>query len=313
MLVFGPVPSRRLGRSVGINNIPPKVCTYSCVYCQLGVTKKCIFERENFYIPEKIFEEAKSKIETVIANDERIDYLTFVADGEPTLDLNLGEEIRLLKKLGIKIAVITNASLLWRQDIREDLTEASWISVKVDSIREKIWRLQNCPHRRLELDKIIWGIEEFRNEFNGVFTTETMLVQNLNDNCELIEELAVFLEKLQPEISYISIPTRPPAKKNVKAPDEIIVNQAYQILRRKLNHVEYLIGYEGSAFSFTGDAVEDILSITAVHPMKKSAIIRFLEKAGTADDILAQLINEEKLKEVEYCGEKYYLRRFNGS
>ena len=112
MIAFGPVPSRRLGRSLGINNIPAKVCSYSCIYCQLGRTIKISVERRAFYNPEKVFENVRRKVEEAKIRGEKIDYLTFVPDGEPTLDLNLGVEMELLKGMGIPIAVLTNSSLL---------------------------------------------------------------------------------------------------------------------------------------------------------------------------------------------------------
>ncbi|GAH79790.1 unnamed protein product, partial [marine sediment metagenome] len=121
MITFGPVPSRRLGRSLGINNIPPKVCSYSCVYCQVGRTLNIQVERRTFYEPEKILEEAFDRVKKTEKIGEAINYLTFVPDGEPTLDKNLGRTIELLKPPGIKIAVITNGSLIWREDVREEL------------------------------------------------------------------------------------------------------------------------------------------------------------------------------------------------
>jgi len=99
--VFGPVPSRRLGRSLGINNIPPKICSYSCVYCQLGRTLRMEIERRAFYEPEELIRAVRERVEELREGGERIDYLTFVPDGEPTLDSNLGEEIAALKDLGI--------------------------------------------------------------------------------------------------------------------------------------------------------------------------------------------------------------------
>ena len=128
MIAFGPVPSRRLGRSLGINNIPPKVCTYSCVYCQLGRTIKMKVERGAFYEPDEILQDVHDKVEKAREAGEVIDYLTFVPDGEPTLDINFGREIELLRPLGIKIAVITNSSLIWREDVREALMKAERIA-----------------------------------------------------------------------------------------------------------------------------------------------------------------------------------------
>lgn len=161
MIIFGPVPSRRLGRSLGINNIPPKVCTYSCVYCQLGCTMRMLVKRREFYKPDVILKETNEKIEKLREYGESIDYLTFVPDGEPTLDVNLGLEIELLKSYGIKIAVITNVSLIWRADVREELRKADWVSLKVDSTREDVWRKINRPHKTLQLASILSGMLEF--------------------------------------------------------------------------------------------------------------------------------------------------------
>lgn len=111
-LAYGPVPSRRLGQSVGINHVPPKICTYSCIYCQLGKTINMQFDRKKFFSPIEILNDVKSQIEKAEDKEENIDYLTFVPDGEPTIDINLGKEIRLLKSLGKKIAIIQNSSLL---------------------------------------------------------------------------------------------------------------------------------------------------------------------------------------------------------
>ena len=149
MIAFGPVPSRRLGRSLGINNIPPKVCTYSCVYCQVGKTSRMQVDRMPFYDPEKIYMAVRTQVAKARQKGESVDYLTFVPDGEPTLDVNLGNEIELLKSLGLKIAVITNGALAWRKDVKADLAKADWVSYKIDSTSEKIWRRINRPQRTL--------------------------------------------------------------------------------------------------------------------------------------------------------------------
>jgi wyosine [tRNA(Phe)-imidazoG37] synthetase (radical SAM superfamily) len=105
-IAFGPVPSRRLGRSLGINNIPPKSCSYSCLYCQVGATRGQLIEPQVFYAPENIYQEVSEQLQKAHHSDEPIDYLTFVPDGEPTLDINLGKAIDLLRPLNIPIAVI---------------------------------------------------------------------------------------------------------------------------------------------------------------------------------------------------------------
>ena len=310
MIAFGPVPSRRLGRSLGINNIPPKVCTYSCVYCQVGRTHTMQVERCPFYEPEDIFKSVRKQVKKAIKKGEPIDYLTFVSDGEPTLDVNLGYEIDLLKSLGIKIGIITNASLVFREDVRADLMKADWVSLKFDSISKTSWRKINRPHRELELGLILEGMLDFSKIFPGELVTETMLVQGISIDADILKEMADFLVRLNPAKAYLAIPTRPPAENWVRPPAPEDINVAFQVFHEKLDQVEYLIGYEGNAFAFTGNVEEDLLSITSVHPMRESAVREFLKKAGADWSVVHQLIAQSKLVETEYEGQKFYLRNF---
>jgi wyosine [tRNA(Phe)-imidazoG37] synthetase (radical SAM superfamily) len=309
MIAFGPVPSRRLGRSLGINNIPPKVCSYSCVYCQLGRTLKMQVERSVFYRPEEVLSAVQHKVARTVEAGESIDYLTFVPDGEPTLDLNLGREIELLRPLGLPIAVISNASLISRQDVREELMGADWVSLKVDAVEEETWQQVNRPHGSLKLGPILEGALEFAESFRGELATETMLVVRINDSEEAIGAVASFLARLEPDTAYLSIPTRPPAEEWAHAPDEQTINRAYQRLSEKVAHVEYLIGYEGNAFAFTGDVEQDLLSITAVHPMRKDAVSDFLARASAGWPVVQRLIAQKELVEVQHDGHTFYLRK----
>ena len=311
MIAFGPVPSRRLGRSLGINNIPPKGCTYSCVYCQVGRTLKMQVERRAFYDPEEILKEVRDKVERSREAGEAMDYLTFVPDGEPTLDVHLGREIELLKPLGIPIAVITNASLIGRGDVREELMKADWVSLKVDAVREEVWRRINQAHHALRLSSILDGMLEFAKAYNGELVTETMLVKDFNDSDALVGEVADFLARLRPAHAYLSIPTRPPAEEWVQPPGEEAINRAYQIFSSRVDHVEYLIGYEGNAFAFTGNVEEDLLSITAVHPMREEAVREFLARAAADWSVIQRLIAQGRLIETEYEGRKFYMRRLH--
>ena len=311
MIVFGPVPSRRLGRSLGINNIPPKICSYSCVYCQLGRTINMRIKREGFYKPEVLLEEVKNKLKEVEKNEKQVDYLTFVPDGEPTLDINLGKEIKELKRLGVKVAVITNASLLWMETVRNDLKNADYVSVKIDTVDEKIWKKVNRPYPFLKLDEVKKGIVKFREMFSGIFCTETMLMKKLNDNEKNMRENAVFISKLSPDKSYISIPIRPPAEKWVSTPDEETINIAYHIFRENNLNVEYLIGYEGNEFVSTGDIEKDILSIASVHPIREEGMQSLLKKTNNSWDVVETLKNEKKIVEVKYKGKRFYIRNLS--
>ncbi len=309
MIVFGPVPSRRLGRSLGINNIPPKACSYSCVYCQVGPTNQRETEPHSFYTPDEILSHVKSSMEAADRASERIDYLTFVPDGEPTLDSRLNETIENLRSLDIPIAIISNASLIWREEVQKTLAMADWVSLKVDAIDESLWRRINRPDATLDHQAILDGMMSFAGEFKGTLVTESMFVMGLNDTEKAANEIGGFLSKLEPKIAYLSVPTRPPSEKNVSAPDESTLNRIFQIINKQVIHVELMTGYEGNAFSSTGNVMEDLLSITAVHPMREEAVQALLSKTGTNWSLVERLIKEHKLLQTEYEGRKFYVRR----
>jgi wyosine [tRNA(Phe)-imidazoG37] synthetase (radical SAM superfamily) len=309
MIAFGPVPSRRLGRSLGINNIPPKICTYSCVYCQLGRTLKMQVDRHAFYEPEELASAVRDKVAKTREAGESIDYLTFVPDGEPTLDINLGREIELLKSLDLPIAVISNASLIGRRDVREELMVADWVSLKVDTVEGETWRQVNRPDGRLKLAEILEGTLDFAKVYRGQLATETMLVAGINEREEHMRATAGYLADLQPSVAYLSVPTRPPAEKWAHAPNETSLNRAYQFLSGRVGRVEYLIGYEGNAFAFTGDVEQDLLAITAVHPMREDAVSDYLARAGAEWTVVHQLVTEGTLVEAKRDGHSFYLRK----
>ena len=308
MITFGPVPSRRLGQSLGINNIPPKSCTYSCVYCQVGPTHQQEITPRTFYSPEEILTAVESSLKAAERAGEVIDYLTFVPDGEPSLDENLSTTIKLLRPFGVKIAVISNASLIWREDVRERLGAADWLSLKIDSIDEIIWKRINQPHPDLRLDAILEGIQLMANSFRGELTTETMLVDGINNNDKSLSEVGKFLAQLNPAKAYLAAPIRPAAEAGIHPPSEEQINQAFQIIFQYFPRLEYLIGYEGNAFASTGDFATDLHSITSVHPMREEAVKELLKKSDKTWQAVSTLINTGQLKEIEYEGHRFYIR-----
>lgn len=309
---FGPVPSRRLGRSLGINNIPPKVCSYSCAYCQVGRTVQMHCDRRAFFGSASVAAAVRNRVDAARRAREPIDYLTFVPDGEPTLDMGLDATIRLLRPLGIPIAVITNGSLLSRSDVRSVLLSADHVSLKVDAVRTETWRRVNRPHRRLDLAAILDGMSEFASRFEGTLTTETMLVDDVNDGEDELRATARFVGLLNPTVAYLSVPTRPPAEPWVHIPREAALARAYEVFRAWHPRVELLLGYEGDAFSATGDPAEDLMSITAVHPMRESAVRRLLDHSDASWGVVSELVEGGKLTEVRYGPHRYYLRRLAG-
>jgi len=308
-LVFGPVPSRRLGKSLGINNIPFKICTYSCVYCQLGKAVKMQVDRQEFFNPDVIVEAVSEKLKSLSMKDYP-NYLTIVPDGEPTLDIHLGELIKKLKKFDIPIAVITNASLLNRDEVQQELGLADYVSVKIDAVSQEIWRKVDKPHKEINFEANLEAIPQFRKQFKGKFVTETMLIQRLNDTADEIEKIAQYIEKLSPEVSYIAIPTRPTAFEDIVPATEQTVAFAYQQFTNHKIQTELLIGYEGNAFATSGNFVEDLLSITAVHPMREEAVEELMRNSNAKPETLLSLIEQQLIEKVVYNQNTFYIRKF---
>ncbi len=308
MIVFGPIPSRRLGRSLGINNIPPKTCSYSCVYCQAGRTNCMPIKRKEFFSPEYIYKETALKIKQLQKNNEKIDYISFVPDGEPTLDINLGNTIERLKEFQIKIAVITNSSLLWDDNVKKDLMNADLVSLKIDSVFPNIWTKINRPHGELNLKDITNGIINFSRDYNGTLLTETMLVEGINDSVESIYKTAELIKIIQPEKAYLLVPTRPPAEESIEAPGLKNKNMAFQIFSSMIDNTCMLDFDEGVNFSFSSEAEKELLSILSVHPMRKDAVKVFLTKSNSSWDLIQKLISENILRTEEYSGNTFFIK-----
>jgi len=313
-IVFGPVPSRRLGRSLGVNNIPYKHCTYSCVYCQIGKTLRFEIERQEYYNPKTIITTVITQVKRF--GEEKIDYITFVPDGEPTLDINLGKEIVGIKnETTVKVAVITNGSLIYRDDVKEDLYNADTVSIKVDAVTLEIFRKINRAHPKLKLECILNGIIDFSKRYLGKILTETMLVKGINDNKDELENIAKFLSRINVEKSYIAIPTRPPAEPWVKPADEQAILMAHEIFSKYLGeaHVELLTGYEGASFeNISEDPIQGLLAITAVHPMRIDYAYKYLsERNLEPKEVISNLLKTNKLVKLKYMNYEFLLHKTN--
>ncbi len=310
MISFGPVPSRRLGKSLGINNVAfGKVCSYSCVYCQVGITHKFSNQRQKFYDPEVICSEVKKQMAKLSVADQP-DYLTFVANGEPTLDINLGRSIEKLKLFNIPVAVITNASLLIDPQVRADLLPADWVSVKIDTGSEAIWKKINKPTDKIDFESYVKGLITFSKEFNGKLVSETMMVKGVNDKPGDVLQTAALVSSVHPSIAYISIPIRPPAVKSVLPPDEKDINLAYQLFSENQLNAELIISFEGTDTGFTGNAIEDILNICSVHPIRQDTMNELLKKDQVNPGILTKLLDDNYIKRTEYKSNVFYIRKF---
>lgn len=309
--VFGPVRSRRLGRSLGVNNVPYKTCTYSCIYCQIGRTTNLTITRSAFYSPEEVASKVSEFIGSV---SEGVDYVTFVPDGEPLLDINIGREISDIKNRVPKpVAVLTNASLLFREDAREDLLNADFVSVKVDALKEDTWKIVNRPHPDLKLADILEGVEEFAKVFNGKLTTETMLVNGFNTGPDELNLIADFIKGLNPWRAYVAIPVRPPTEAYVKPPTPEKLVEVYALFADKLGEgrVELLNLPEPPEFCVYGDPENWLLSLVSVHPMRLRHALKALEKTvEDPESFIRRLVETHEISLVNFAGEEFIVRRF---
>ncbi len=211
--IFGPVPSRRLGFSLGIDLVPYKTCSLDCIYCQLGRTTNKTIKTKEYISSSLILKQLKE----IFLSGRKIDYLTFSGSGEPTLNSKIGEMISEIKKISkIPIAVLTNGTLLTEKKMREKLKKADIVIPSLDAITPSIFEKVNRPHPSLKIDKIIAGLIKFREEFTGKIWLEIMLVAGINDSSEEIEKFIEAVEAIRPDKVQLNTVVRPPAEKWVK-------------------------------------------------------------------------------------------------
>ena len=311
MQVFGPVPSRRLGLSLGINHLPPKTCSYSCVYCQLGRTSSMTANRTVFSDPLEIYQLVKNYLDDLKAKDIFPDVVTFVSNGEPTLDKSLGEIIRRVKPLGVKTAVITNASLLWHPDVHAQLLHADFVSIKVDSVMAETWHRIDRPHGTLRLDKIANGIHSFAQDYRGTLLTETMLISGANDTEEEATAAAAFIADLHPDTAYLALPLRPPAEDWVHPPNEERLMDVYQIFSAHLPKVELLMGLPETDLATIGEEpIQQLLSTLMVHPLPKKDVLKYLKKNNFDWSMIEELIEKNMLRSISTQGKEFLVRKY---
>ncbi len=307
--VFGPVPSRRLGRSLGINNVIGKTCTYNCIYCQAGRTEELTVKRRKFYDPDWLVELVLKRINELEASGEKVDYVTFVPNGEPTLDVNIGLEARLIREVGLRIAVISNGSLLWMDDVRDDLYVFDLVSVKVDAVTPRLWRLINRPHPKLRLNRILEGIIEFSRDYRGKLLTETMLLDSIDYTIEA-EKIGEILVEISPARAYIMVPVRPPAEKHVRPPEKSVLVMVYEKIRSRLgDKVSLLLRPEEGRFTTLGDVGREILSIISVHPLRLEEVEEIIRRRSGSLGVIDRLIRSGQAEIIEYGGRKYLVAK----
>ena len=303
--VFGPVPSRRLGQSLGIGTIPHKTCNWNCVYCQLGRTVPLTNERKEYYPCDEILAEVKQYLASHKSGE--IDWVAFVGSGEPTLHSGLGWLIEQVKTFtNLPVAVITNGSLLNKRAVRAELNHADAVLPSLDAGNQRLSRRINRPWPRLTFKKLLKGLVAFRSEYSGRLWVEVMLVQGLNDSKEALEEIAYALRKIHPDEVHINLPSRPPAETWVRPPEEAALTQAAEIFGDITRIVRPVDGLFDMACC--GEVTEAILSIIARHPMREQELRSMLKRweAEQVEAALNKLAADGQTQMVERYGSRFW-------
>ena len=299
--VFGPVPSRRLGLSLGISPLLRKTCNYACVYCQLGRTSRMINERQEF-VPLSIM---VTEFRNFLKSGVPFDVVTIVGEGEPTLALNLGQLLSAVQELTDKpVAVITNGSWLAAEEVRAALQKADLVLPSLDAYDEESFRQINRPWGKLKFKEVYEGLRCFSQEYQGQLWLETMLVQGLNDDEEALKKLKGLLQGLKYQRLYLNTPVRPPAESWVTPPAPAVVQKAVQLLGGM--SIDSLA--EGSFYSEIKDDYAAVLSIIGRHPLNQHELSSFLasRQCPNPEVVLSKLKQEQKVEIVFYKGYHTY-------
>lgn len=295
--IYGPVPSRRLGISLGISPIPKKTCNYSCIYCQLGITDRMTNTRKLFFQIEDIIRE----FDDFLKKDIEFDVVTIVGEGEPTLYKGLGKLIIEIKKRTKKaVAVITNGALLYDNDIILELNEADIVLPTLDAYDQDSFIRINRPHKNISYEMVIKGLEKFSKEYRGQLWIEIMLIQGINDDDNSLNKYKEMLSEIRYDRLYINTPVRPPTESEVKAIDNERMKLAVDIL----GGISIDLLESKGFYSEIADDLESIISIVKRHPMNQFEIESFLQSRNCTDikNIIQSLRTDKRINVINYKG-----------
>lgn len=300
--VYGPVPSRRLGYSLGVDILPFKTCTLDCVYCQLGASPKMRLRRGDFVPVAAVLGEIKA----ALASGKRIDTITFSGSGEPTLNRSLGRIIRGIKRFtAIPVTVLTNSTLLYRRAVREALAAADIVVPSLDAATPALFRRVNRPHRGLDFERTLEGLRRFCGEYRGRIWLEVMLVKGVNDSPAHVRGLKKFIDEIRPDRVDLTTPVRPPAESWAAplSPDEL------EAIRREIGPLASALKEfrrEAQAEK-TGDIAAAVLAMTGRRPVTLSDLVRSLGRAAAEiRSALSPLVASGRVRRVVHGRRTFY-------
>jgi wyosine [tRNA(Phe)-imidazoG37] synthetase (radical SAM superfamily) len=278
--VYGPIPSRRLGRSLGVDPIPLKTCNWNCIYCQLGRSTPLVNERRAYVDPALILGEIRAVLAHHPPGD--IDFVSFVGSGEPTLHSELGWMLRQVKAMTpIPVAVITNGSLLYQPAVRDDLAVADVVMPTLSAGSAAVYKRIHRPHPEATYARLVEGLLAFRSEYRGRLWVELMLLRGVNDSEAALRDLAAVITQVAPDEVHVVLPERPPAEPWVEPPNAEGMMRAVAVLGPIAHIVHpYVNGIDVSDYSAPDDA---ILGIVMRHPMSDEQLNQLLKRWSPAE------------------------------
>jgi wyosine [tRNA(Phe)-imidazoG37] synthetase (radical SAM superfamily) len=299
---FGPVPSRRLGLSLGVDVIPNKLCSLDCVYCEVGVTDKRGLSRKEYFPANEILAEVKE----VIAEYPDLDHITISGSGEPTLNLKIGDIIRGIKQMTkVPVAVLTNGTLLNLPEVRRDLMDADIVSPWLDAVSADVFEKVDRPNPKLNIDTIIDGIKAFRQEYKGRMWIEILFVKGMNDHDEEVFKMKQVLDEIKPERIHLNTVIRPPAYAIAQPVGEDRLKEIQKILGERSEIVGiFKETHKTKEHNVDGQAILALLKRRAmtVDQMTESLAMRQEEII----DSLKQLDQGKFIRSYIYNEEEYY-------
>lgn len=303
---FGPVPSRRLGVSLGVNVVPRKVCTYNCVYCQLGETTLLTVDRRE-YTPTRVVVGA---VEDKVARSERIDYVTVIGDGEPTLASNLGDIIRGVKRgWPGRTGLLTNGSLMWSRGVRSDAGLFDVVMPTVSAGDARTYRRLHRPHGAISFERYVQGIKDFSAGHADKVWAEVMLVRGLNDTPESLRAIGSLIEQIRPAEVHLTSPIRPPSVSSVMPPTIEAVELA---LRTVPGAVDFTHPEGEDMPGSSSDPAQHLVDIAGTHPLRREQAVAVLTNAGVSSEDavfrLDSMVRAGALVELAREGSRFYVR-----
>jgi len=302
--VFGPVPSRRLGLSLGIDLIPAKTCTFDCLYCQVGRTTLRTLETRPFVPVSEVVAELERKLQNTVP-----DTITLAGSGEPTLHSQIDQVIAAIKEMTeTKAAVLTNGSLFWREEVRERVMKADIIMPTLSSAFSNTFRMIHRPHPELKLDAIVEGLKRLRKDFKGQLFLEVVILAGINDREHEVEGIKTLIDQISPEKTQLNTVVRPPAD-----------SRALPLGRKRMEEIRAFFGKNAEIvgeipFEEKGSEGDDLVS--GFLDMVKRRPLRPVDISNTfglsmdaVEDLVKGLLIKGYICKQEHSEDVYYLSR----